>query len=541
MSIDVTAEMFLSEYFLGKAVLGKYLSDDKELFSVLSKICLIPEEERGKLYDLAENETAKKITTDKEYMQHRRLQKYSVLMGEEQTINAVWEEIVKLKGNAIILAHENHLAAESEGARNGVYTNLSAAAASGSILALRMIGILQCEGIFFEKNKEAGLKNLAKAADWNDGIGILALLFYNEEGRWANVIRLKQVMTDTPFFKLYRLAEKKYGVFEGSDAGEAKLLQKAFNSGVLKRETYEPKYARILNSKVLYLQDKERAMFTQNKEKLCNIGDLPLKLVHKNILPFDYTALEDLVVKRKRETSAIVCALDGSGLRAASSYRPLCICSESMYLLNLYAKALFSLQKGVHSEKLNVAELSEYEFEPTQNNIFVRNIAEDKDNRFLLFFCGEISERKMDAINNILQSARRTKFHLINPGVTLNLGAILPICFCDKRNLDALKPYCDVVEIAPLTREETSCALNEILKRKQKSYNVAQVELRGAPSDVFAGYDIDTAERMIDAAIRAYRANGAKMLFTREILEEFVPCGDQPKMGFGGQINGRSR
>ena len=77
--LNAMVEMFISEYFLIKAVLGKYLTNSKGLFLALSKICLIPEADADKLYALAENDTAKAITTDKEFMQHQRVLKKSAM------------------------------------------------------------------------------------------------------------------------------------------------------------------------------------------------------------------------------------------------------------------------------------------------------------------------------------------------------------------------------------------------------------------------------------------------------------------------------
>ena len=309
----------------------------------------------------------------------------------------------------------------------------------------------------------------------------------------------------------------------------------------MKREGYDPKYARILNSKALYIKDKEKAVFTQNKEQLSVIGDLPLKLSHENIAAVDVDAVEKVAIKREVETTAVVRALKNSDLRELPSYRPLCICSDSKYILNTYARAIATKSKVAHVEMIDVGELGEYDFEPTPNNIFVRSINEDKDNRFLLFFHGEILEKKMDAVKSILQSGRRAKFHLNSPSVTLNLGAVLPICFCDKQNAQALEPYCDIVRLAPITTDELSYAVKDILVSKEQMYGVGKIKLGGEVNEVLDGYDIDAAEKLIDAAVRARREKGAKITLTREILQSYASENDRPRIGFGGLANGRNQ
>lgn len=538
--LNAIVEMFMSQYFLFKAVLGKYLTNSKELFRALSRICLIPKANTDKLYELAENEIAKHITTEKEYMQHQRMQKYSKLVGSAQKINPEWEEIIRIKGNAILIAHSYNLVLDADASRNVVYTLLSSAATGGTVLAMQMMGILQCEGIFLDKNEKVGLKNLSKAADWNDSMSVLALLHYRKENRAYNMARLRQVIEDTPFSCLYDIATEQYGFDNDLEVGEVKLLYKAFASGVLKREAYDPKYARILNSKALYIKDKEKAVFSQNKEQLSVIGDLPLKLAQESITAVEVSAVRQIAIKREAETAAVIQALKNSDLRALPSYRPLCLCCESKYILSLYANAIATKNKTTHIEMIDVGELNDYDFEPTPNNIFVRSIDEDRDNRFLMFFYGEISEKKMDTVKSILQSSRRSKFHLNSPNVTLNLGAILPICFCDKRNVSLLKPYCDVITLTAVNTDELTAVIKDIFISKEKTYGTGEIKLNEEAVEVFRGYDIDTAEKLIDAAVRARRENGTEITLTRDILREYASDSDRPRIGFGGYVNGKN-
>ena len=539
--LNATVEKFISEYFLMKAILGKHLPDGRKLFGALSKICLIPEADVSKLYALAENEAAKSINTEKEFMQHQRMQKYSKLVGSEQKENAEWEEIIAIKGSAIQMAMGYNLVSGVDVSRNAAYSNLSMAASGGTVAAMQIMGILLCEGIFLDKNKVAGLKYLEKAAGWNDIISILALLHYSEDNRGYNMARLRQVLENTPYPKLYKEAAKRYGTAEDADCGEVRLLLKAFASGILKREVYDPKYARILNSKALYIKDKEKTVFSPSAELLSVIGSLPLKLTNDYITAVDVDEVKNVTVKREAETKAVIRALRNGDLRELPSYRPLCICSDSRYMLNMFAKAIAAKSKGVHVETIEVGELIEYDFEPSPNNVFIRSIDEDKDNRFLMFFCGDIPQYKIEAVKSMLQSGRRAKFHLNSPNVTLNLGMVLPICFCDKQNAELLRPYCDIVRIAPITEDELAAVIRDILIGKEKLYGVGKIKLSGEPKDVFCYYDIDTAEKLIDSAVRARREKGAKITLSREILEEYNADKDRPRIGFGGYHNGRNQ
>ena len=526
-------EMFMSEYFLIKAVIGKYCGESEVLFKALRKICLISEKEEERLYALAENEIAKGIITDKDFMQYQRMLKYSRMIGAERNTNAEWEEAARIKGDAILTAHNYHLV-NADASRNVVYNCLVAAATCGNVSAIRIMGILQCEGIFLKRNRKEGLKLLAKAADWNDCVSTLAILHYCKDTREYNMARLKQNVKNSPYEELYEVAASKYGEAGMLEIDEVKLLNKSFNSGVLKRDSYDPKYARILNSYALYVRDKEKAVFTLNKEQLCAISDLPLKLSPERVVGVDTERLERAPLKRNNEITAISRQLQNGDLRGLPNYRPLCLCCEDRYVLETYAKVIGEESESVHVEVIDISELEEYDFEPSPNNVFIRSIDEDKDNRFLLFFCGEISARKMDAVKSILQSTRRAKFHLHSPNVTLNLSAILPICFCDEENAKWLKSFCDEIKISEVTAQEQHVAIADILDSKQKLYGVGTIELAEGTAEILSGYGIDMAEKVIDSAVRSHREKGARITLSPEMLQEYAGIEGGQTIGFGG-------
>ena len=533
--LNAIIELFLSEYFLFKAVLGKYCESNETLFGAFCKIFLIPEKEAKKLFSLAENETAKAITTDKDFMQYQRIQKYSQMIGTRLSADAESEEIARIKGSAIHVAQNNKLIFDADASRNVVYNYLTSAATGGTVSAIRIMGILQCEGIFLKKNTRVGIKTLSKAADWNDSVSTLALLHYCKDTREFNMTRLRQEVKNTPYEELYTVAAAKYGEAGVLGIEEVRLLNKSFNSGVLKRETYDPKYARILNSFALQIRDKEKAVFSLNKEQLNAISDLPLKLSPERTAAVDASGLDRTALHRETEREAILRALKNSDLRELHTYRPLCLVCEDRYVLDMYTNAILTEDEDTHYEVIDVSELEDYEFEPSLNNVFIRSIDEDRDNRFLLFFHGEISERRTDAVKGILQSARRAKFHLHSPNVTLNLSPVLPICFSDEQNAKWLKSCCDEIRLCPVTEEELHTAVDDILAGKQRLYGVGDIELTDDAYDILTKCDIDTAEKLIDSAVRAHRVKGAKIILSSKMLEEYAGADSNQTIGFGGK------
>lgn len=533
--MKTVVELFISEYFSIKTILGTYLKDEKTLFSSLSKVFLIPDSDVDKLYRLAENEVARKINTENDFLTYQRMQKYFMLSDMSDELNSEYDEIARIKGNTILSAQKNKLFSDNDATKNTIYNDILLALSEGSLEAMRIMGILQCEGIFVAKNKKLGFNYLSKSASWNDLASTLALLYYFDKNRAYNMQRLFQIVTGTPFEELYFLATKVYGKQSHDKIHEIDLLEYAFESGVVKREVFESVYSRILGSSALSIKEKEKALLSQNKELLSTINDLPLNLSAENVVRFDTSKIKESALKREAEQEKVERILKNSDLRGLPSFRPLCLCCDSKYVLNSYAKAISAKSTDTHVELIDVSVLTEYDLNPAQNNVFVRNIDEDKDNRLLLFFFGEISKAKIEVIKNILLPDYRAKFHLANPNVTLNLSSVLPICFTDEKNSHLLKPYCDVVKLSALAEGEKVIALKDILKEKEIVYGINKINVDDKTLNLICEYDLDIINGIIDAVIRLHRQTGKDIDLTQDILLPLLSDFSTPRIGFGGR------
>ncbi|MDE7158995.1 MAG: hypothetical protein K2N74_05405, partial [Clostridiales bacterium] len=69
---------------------------------------------------------------------------------------------------------------------------------------------------------------------------------------------------------------------------------------------------------------------------------------------------------------------------------------------------------------------------------------------------------------------------------------------------------------------------------KQRIYGVGKIELDGVGADIFCGYGIDAAEKIIDEAVRDRRERGADITLSREDIQSYYTDYKQPLMGFGG-------
>lgn len=532
---DHLTEMMLRSYFIAENTVGRFYGDKQALFSAYAKIFLVPSDEAARLFALASREEVTGILSEREYHQHLRLKQFLAMNARSRVSDAELEDMIDLKGTAFTMALNYQLMQDAKEVKSVACENLALAAESGIITALNVLGILQMEGIVLGKDRENGLRKIQNAADWDSEEGLLAALYYDAEGREKYLERLHDCMVRIGHGMAFERVRAVYGDYTEGKHGEYKLLEKAFRQGLLKREVYNKPYARLVYSKLLNDRDKEALVLSPNKELFAEACSLPLKLGSTSA-SFNAEALADLRPDRVEERTKVICGLGNTDLCAVPSYRPLCFVSGSKYMLNFYETLIPRCFRGCHTERIEVSDLAEYDFEPTKNNIFVRSCDEDAFNLYLLSFRGEISDRYFDMVKNFLQSGKRGKFRLNHPSVSLDLSAVLPVCFADSENAKKLRPYCDIIRITELTVSEKVNFLEHILEEKAQTYGIGKLTVRAEVAEKLTEYGIDDIERVCDAAICEHRTH--ELTLTEEIVRPYLRgIGARRTYGFGGSIH----
>ncbi|MDE6294231.1 MAG: hypothetical protein K2L88_06395 [Clostridiales bacterium] len=524
-------EIFLSEYFFARCALDKVVKDKYAMFDTLADVFLIDHDRQDALFALAENATVDDVKTYGDYLRFCRIKKYASLTGEQSDVSADIDDVISVKGEALKRAHALKLdgTALTEAA---VLRTIADCAALGVVSALRMLGYVQCEGILGERDHAAGIKNLEKAAMWNSVEGMLFAMYYNAN-REAYVGRLRAVAAGTVYRCFIAAAERKYGCSAQQPVPESTLLSKAFALGKLKPEQYAAQYARIIFSPMLTPRDKERTMFSVSEQNISDIADLPLKLVGRDFAP-DLSALSALQIAREKEVEHIRLSLKNSDLLLHSAFRPLCVCADSEYMRKVYARHIRAALTDAHVEYIDIAALDEYDLQPTGKNIFVRSCDEDAFNVYFMSFTGNITPSVMQEALGFLQSRRRKKFCLQSPGVVIDLGAVLPVCFCDKANAKDLKKYCDVVTLAPVAASERQTLYADIIKTKRKLYGVESVTIDDSGAARLDALSVDGAESVIDAVVRLNRGCAETVITSARIDECALARTEKNRYGFGG-------
>ena len=535
--LNSMSELFLNNYFYITALVGNFLGNGEKLFYRLAKMFLVPREEAEELYKIMDSPEVRQVSTLNNYNQRNRLLEYYDLLGARLQSPPEYDEVIRIKGNALAALKGTPLDIKANAPRQVVYNTLIAAANAGLVNALFACGVLQCEGIFFDKNFKAGLKKLNNAADWLDIASLLALIEYDEGSRSYNLARLEVAAYGTHYERLAQAAASSYAILPYSgDLSASVLLKKAFSSDTLKREQYDAKALRILKSDVLRYGDKERLIYTASKDLFNTVGNLPLKLGRSNFADMAGSYRLELPFNRPSEKDEI----DGWLSRYANSgaeTRPLCIVCDSEYIQGLYVNALSDALSGAHIACIDTSALTGYDLEPSPSNIFVRNIDEDKFNVFILSARGELNEQMLSSVINFARGSSRRQFHISTLGVALDLSSIMIICFCDKKNAGAFKKYFQVMEVKELSAEERRECLDTIAGTRARAYGLMSAIISDEAYSIMDDCCIDQAEKALDAAIRLNSVNHKDITIMADMIAPHVKNTHKSTIGFGGDTN----
>lgn len=534
--INTFEEMFLREYFMVHAVADRLITDDRAFFGELADAFMIDDSER--LYALSHGEYVSDIKTFNDYARFCRTRTYYAFSEIDDGLDGDVHEMISIKGSALKKAGELKIACAPNSTAMFTADRLCEFADLGIVPALRIVGFLKAAGIGFAPDMGRALKYIDRAAQWNSIEGILYALRFDKDRRGLAMNRLRTVAEHTVYEGLLRRAESRYKIKANNTLPESILLKEAIVSSVVKADINMPQQARVVFSGIMDIRDKERTLFSPGEQAISDTADLPLKLC-SHALKCDPAAIEGLGVNREDERDRILRYAANCDLRARSAYRPLCINTDSEYLSAMHLRALKRAFGDAHTEKIDVGGLTDYDIEPSANNIFVRSCDEDADNVYFLIFRGDIDERFMQAATAFLNSAKRKRFRLARPSVVLDLGTILPVCFCDKANAKRLNDCCDVVSLADITQTEKESLIDVMAESARISYCAGNVVLKDDARAKLAALGADVIARVIDRAVRLNRKPDADVVIDANAVEESV-CAEhsnKKRIGFGGALD----
>ncbi len=528
---DFVKEQCCSDYFVLEYLIGE-VTDTGKLMSALGKTHFLSQKESDELYLKCSSENVREVTNEKEYFRYLREKSLLKDMGETWA-DPEEDELITIKGEAIATLVETQKDLVREGTPATIKKAMTQAAASGDVCLMKLVGMLMAEGIFFSRNKEAGVRLISKAADWNDVGALMMKLYYSPEGKEKSEdLNKLEYLLDSLDLK-GEIKKPGTCVPEGTyrTSKEAALLERQFAEGKLERGKYSEEHARVIFSKALSFNDKRQAL-ASDKGNGMDFSELPLGLKdRKSEIRED--VFGDVPVTRENERRDLLQAIRNADLRMKKVYRPVLLTSRSDFMLGLYAEALEKGFEKMNVVKIEVSELNAADLEPSQNNVFVRFCDENCDNAYFLYFRGETSREIVGEIKEFLRTESRASVRLNAPSVTLDLSPILPVAIADARHAALLSDACDAIVIEDAKKEEMPALIGAVLKRKADEYGVASVSLDDELYKKLSSGKIDDAVAAIDLGVRKNRVVGKDIVLgVKDVAGNKMKS--ERRLGFGG-------
>ncbi len=528
-------EMFLTEYYLLGATFSQFFNTKEQCFFKFGKAFGISDDVLKKLHCYAEDASVKRIASEKEYFRHIRIKKYLSMTDGDKSFDENIEQIITIKGNAITQALNAGVCRGGDSTATSICNGLLARVAQGNVLAMRMCAIAYLEGIAFDANRDEGIRLLEGSASWWDISSIVLLRSYDPQNDFGSIGHLATVVQGTPYKNLVDNKCSKKKEFKYSDID--RLIEKAFKVGTLQREFYIPQYARVLFNEHIAIREKEQIVLTLGKDQVMNVSNLPLEPIYEGKIEFDFSML-DINDTRTEERSQIRHNLMNSDLRRYEGYRTLCIASDSLSVLQMYAQTIAPNCEKVNTVCIDMAEHSDQEFDMTLDNLFVKNCKEDMKNIYLIFCYGDVTDKAMECLRSFVQSNARTSFRLKYPGITLDLGSVLPICFCDKRHSKNLRDVCELISVLPMNIDEIRQEIVKFLETRREMYGIVDISIDEQLIATMAKMDIDQIKNILDRAIIRQRYGNSEIVLSYENVAEFMKnFKNNFTYGFGGTTN----
>ncbi len=481
IKLTTLEERFLTSYFQIEMLVGKFISDEENdrLFASLADIFLIASERRAELSALKELGAVKSIGSNYEYNLHRRIVTFNRLTNY-QSYSEDELYVCDIKGRSATMLEELGFNFVLDTTSPAVVRFLTNTAGQGVVLSMRILGTLQALGIFVTRNERAGLKLLTKASKWNDPDAMLTLLCHDIESRENSISMLRSVSEGTPFETIYSVAKSHYGFGEVERHFETELVMSALalHNKSLRPEIYSPQIARIAYSEVLTPVDKKRLVLN-NIELVGEANSLPIGLKRYELSLSESPA--PIVLERQSEANDIIQGVMYSA-QTDNSLSP-CIVANDDFVAGQCQSLIANAFPDANVVSIDVQELYGNDLNSDKNNIIVRSLSESKRNILLLVMRGRADARIIEVVSKFLRAPERREFRLSVPSVTLDLSSVVTVCITDAQNHKLVKPFCDNIEVANMTREEKESAIYKILAERARAYGIEGLEITPEAKD----------------------------------------------------------
>ena len=533
-------EPFLAQYFLIDAVCRPYMSesDRHSVYNELARIFCLDGEEVEAIYNDTRKDCFDAITDITTYGRLCRTVEFAVDRGENVELTPTDTLILSCKRQAMTVKAQLFQQAKNL-TRETITDALTSTATKGSIDAMALLSFMEYNGICVPADRVNAIKRLRLCARWNSLFGNLMGIAYDPE-RISFYLSILGTSSRTEGQKrAYESICSRYGrTTEFTRDPVARMIDKAFGLGIIKRSTYDQFFARVAFSELISCEDKSKILLNNTPETIKQFTELPFDAKRGGRAELDVSAADEMPIRRENELEKILRSLAVAQTCPAQVRKPLLIVSDDALVGSFYEEMILKLTSTLPTLVLDGGTLTERDFDGSKENVLLRGIGETGrvDTFFIIKDLDELENRPMDELIKVIDNKYRARLKLFAPAVCLDLSEARFVLLASgrSREIGRLSCYCDTVYVDRIRDDERSEAVNHLFRRGSEAFGLNDMTVTEEGKNALSRLSPDRLVTAIDGLLRRAVYTGEHTVTGEDVSTVCADEGLTPaRRGFG--------
>lgn len=503
-------EPLLTQFFLIDAICQGFVDDPRreETFRELARVFGVPLNGETMAYFTAANSPQyKSITDNASYERLCRTIEFAAHSGQDAELTAMDRVILAQKREAMAIKTE--LFENSKNLTTDLIADtLRTTAMNGNVDAMVTLAFLEYHGLCLCQDQKSAVKRVRLCAKWNHLFGNLMGICYDKRNRATYFNTLYSVLRGFHQQEVFAYLCTAHGWKKPCEKQPvARIIERAFGLGIIRRNTYDPLFAKVAFSPLISDEDKKKLLLSKKQGAIEALSDLPFDVERDAAYRFDAAKAKAIPLHREEEMDALLCSLYPIADNRPELYRTLLVAGNDEYVAEMYAAAVKAGFSGHHKViEVDAGNLAPQDFVGAKEHFILRGLSETGRSHtvFLVKHCEEIGDREQEELSKLLDYEYRRKFNLLEPTVSMDLSDVVIVLFASQVTLPVrrLAQECDVVRPARISEEEKRTVIDRTFRDRSRSFGMSRVKLEAEGAAYLLPFNTEQIARIIDGALK---------------------------------------
>lgn len=519
-AVGYLIEPLLTQFFLIDAICSGFIDDAQRrqtLCELADLFCVPMDDQTEEFFQVANSEQYKRIVDYSAYERLCRTIEFAQNSGQDIGMSPADRVILAQKREALLIKSE--LFKQSKNLTADIIADtLLTTAMNGNVDAMVTLAYMEYHGLCIYKDTQNALKRMKLCAKWNNLFGNLMGIAYDKRNKAEYYNTLYSILRSGNQREAFQYICS-FTAYEKACVRKpvARILEKAFGLGIVKRNAYDPIFAKVAFSELICQEDKEKLLLNKKKDAIVSLSEIPFDVDRGTGFAFDAKKAEKIPLDRSQELHRVLCGIWPATNNRTELYRTLLVAGDDDYLSQMYVGALKQgFSKGNKVIEVDAGVLTLQDFVGAKENFILRGLSETKQSHtvFLVKQCEEIGEKELPELIKLLDYQYRRKFNLLEPTVSLDLSDVLIVLFASEVNgkVRKLAQECDTVWTQRISEAEKQTVIDAMFRSRSKSFGISRVKMEDGCRDYLATFKTGQIIRIIDGALKKAAYDNAPVI-----------------------------